>query len=159
MSGFPAGPSVVELYDESFKASRVFAERYHDICAGHRVVGHEGKCRNLHGHNYRFTFKCEAPALDNLGRVIDFSVIKSTLCEWLEREWDHKMLLWQDDPWRYALKGLDQTVVVVPFNPTAENLGLYLLNEVGPNMLAETGVTLVEVRVQETRKCSAVVSL
>lgn len=150
---------MVELYDESFKASRVFAERYHDICAGHRVVGHEGKCRNLHGHNYRFTFKCEAPELDELGRVIDFSVIKSTLCEWVEREWDHKMLVWENDPWRHALRGLDQSVVVVPFNPTAENLGLHLLRAVGPTLLGDSGVTLVEVRVQETRKCSAVVSL
>lgn len=34
--------------------------RYHDICMGHRVVGHEGKCRHLHGHNYRIHFYCEA---------------------------------------------------------------------------------------------------
>lgn len=36
------------------------AHRYHDICMGHRVVGHEGKCRHLHGHNYRIHFYCEA---------------------------------------------------------------------------------------------------
>ena len=36
------------------------AERYHDISCGHRVVGHESKCRWMHGHNYRFHFKCEA---------------------------------------------------------------------------------------------------
>ena len=31
--------------------------RSHEICAGHRVVGHESKCRHLHGHNYKFHFK------------------------------------------------------------------------------------------------------
>lgn len=161
MSGFPQPPSIAELFDkaQSARPARVFAERYHDICAGHRVVGHEGKCRNLHGHNYRMTFKCEAAALDSLGRVVDFSVIKSTLCEWLEREWDHRMLIWAEDPWRQAVKGLDNSVVIVPFNPTAENIGLHLLNVVAPPLLAETGCTLVEVIVQETRKCSAVVAL
>lgn len=62
--------------------------RSHEICAGHRVVGHESKCRHLHGHNYKFHFKVAPlatkaintgagshivePCLDNVGRVIDF---------------------------------------------------------------------------------------
>ena len=57
----------------------ITAERYHDISCGHRVVGHEGKCKNLHGHNYRFHFSIEANTLDNVGRVIDFSIIKQVL--------------------------------------------------------------------------------
>lgn len=48
------------------------AHRYHDFCAGHRVVGHENKCRHLHGHNYRVTFYCESQELDGVGRVVDF---------------------------------------------------------------------------------------
>ena len=42
----------------------ITAERYHDISMGHRVVGHENKCRHLHGHNYRIHFVCEASSLD-----------------------------------------------------------------------------------------------
>ena len=60
---------------------RINAVRHHDICMGHRVVGHEGKCKNLHGHNYRFTFYCESEELDSIGRVIDFSCIKNSLCK------------------------------------------------------------------------------
>jgi 6-pyruvoyltetrahydropterin/6-carboxytetrahydropterin synthase len=43
--------------------------RYHDISCGHRVHGHEGKCRHLHGHNYRVHFTCiaEDGALDGVG--------------------------------------------------------------------------------------------
>ena len=55
------------------------AERYHDISCGHRVVGHENKCRHLHGHNYRVHFVCTAANLDHIGRVIDFSIIKEKL--------------------------------------------------------------------------------
>lgn len=137
----------------------IFAERYHDISCGHRVYGHEGKCQYLHGHNYRIHFKCAAPKLDILGRVIDFSVIKSSLCEWLENNWDHRFLVWAEDPLCSYLKDIDKTVVVVPFNPTAENMALYLLEEIGPRLLNGLRVTLSMVRVEETRKCSAVVAL
>lgn len=140
--------------------------RYHDISCGHRVVGHEGKCRFLHGHNYRIHFECTAPDVDAVGRVIDFSVIKSKLCMWIENNWDHQMLLWEADPLLgivYRLEtdddemnsAMDQSFCSVPFNPTAENMAAYLLEEIGPERLAGTGVTLTRVVVEETRKCSA----
>lgn len=134
----------------------IVVERYHDISMGHRVVGHEHKCRHLHGHNYRVYFTCTAPELDDLGRVIDFGVIKSCLCTWLEEHWDHKMMLWEQDPLLPALQELTpDDVVVVPFNPTAEQMAMYLVREVGPRRLEGTGVRLVSVRIDETRKCSA----
>jgi len=138
----------------------VQAVRYHDFCAGHRVVGHENKCANLHGHNYRVYFTVEANRrLDSIGRVLDFSVIKSLLCEWLETNWDHRFLVYSNDPLKSYLRELDPTVTEVPFNPTAENMGQYLLLVVGPEVFFEKGVRLTEVTVQETRKCSATVKL
>lgn len=131
------------------------AERYHDISIGHRVYNHESKCANLHGHNYRVHFHCAAAELDNVGRVIDFSDIKSRLCMWLEDNWDHKMLIWSGDPMLRTLQQLDPTVVEVPFNPTAENVAQYLVDVVGPQQLEGTGIKLVYCKVDETRKCSA----
>lgn len=170
--------------------------RYHDISCGHRVHGHESKCAHLHGHNYRVTFICEpAPRqqeqaklrrnyigsqpqphphlsspLDDIGRVVDFSVIKTTLCEWLEHNWDHKFLLWDQDPLKdnidsvahgfqfgmpeHMLKFIE-SFVYVPFNPTAENMAEYLVTTVGPQLLRDTGAMLVACRVEETRKCAA----
>lgn len=158
----------------------ITAQRYHDISCGHRVHGHESKCQYLHGHNYRIHFKCVAngepvtvypeaglipPAfagLDSIGRVIDFGVIKSRLCMWVEENWDHKFLAWDSDEImqrvvdRAAPHGIiDKSVVWVPFNPTAENMALYLLKVVGPEQLKGTGVNLTEVIVEETAKCSA----
>ena len=135
------------------------AKRYHDISCGHRVYNHESKCAHLHGHNYRIHFALAAPELDGIGRVLDFSVIKSRLCMWLEDHWDHHCLIWENDPWLPALLEIDPTVVVVPFNPTAENMGLYLLRVVAPSALEGTGCELTEVTVEETRKCSATCSL
>ena len=130
------------------------AKRYHDICAGHRVYGHESKCANLHGHNYRFHFTIEGE-LDEIGRVLDFSVIKTRLADWLEENWDHKMLIWREDPMLAALIALDGTVKAVSFNPTAENLAKYMVEKIGPKQLDGTGATLIEVTIEETRKCSA----
>lgn len=139
--------------------------RYHDISVGHRVAGHENRCARLHGHNLRIHFTCEAAdkygitgPLDSVGRVIDFAVIKSTLCQWLEDHWDHRFLIWEHDPLRLRLVDLDVAIggsfVMVPFNPTAENIARHLVEVVGPEQL--TGeVRLVECTVEETRKCSA----
>lgn len=134
----------------------IVVERYHDISMGHRVVGHEHKCRHLHGHNYRIHFTCTAPELDSLGRIIDFGLIKTALCAWLEEQWDHKMMLWEQDPLLPDLQRLTpEDIVVVPFNPTAEQMAIYLVHEVGPRQLEGTGVQLISVRIEETRKCSA----
>ncbi|WP_234740015.1 6-pyruvoyl trahydropterin synthase family protein [Escherichia coli] len=165
--------------------------RSHEICAGHRVVGHESKCRHLHGHNYKFHFKVapkgrtdvkvirrgtlrEKGGLDNVGRVIDFSVVKTTLCQWLEDNWDHKFLHWEEDPLIKALqvdldlcdeatghdvRNFDNSLVSLPFNPTAENLAAYMVEVIGPQLLDEHGVQLVECTIEETSKCHVNYSL
>jgi 6-pyruvoyltetrahydropterin/6-carboxytetrahydropterin synthase len=137
----------------------ITATRYHDFSTGHRVYGHESKCAHLHGHNYRIHLTVEAEQLDTVGRVMDFGVIKTLLAEWLEENWDHKFLVWEKDPFASTLKTLDTDgTVIVNFNPTAENMGQYLIDIVGPAQLVNTGVTLVNVDIEETRKCSVKVS-
>jgi len=131
-------------------------KRYHDISCGHTVFGHESKCAHLHGHNYRVHFVCRAEELDGVGRVVDFGVVKSQLCEWLETNWDHKFLIWAVHPSYFTLKDLDpEGVVAVPFNPTAENMARFLVECIGPIALEGTGVELVECHIEETAKCAA----
>lgn len=135
--------------------TQITAVRFHDISVGHTVTGHESKCAHLHGHNYRVHFKIAAKkGLDDVGRVLDFGVIKSILCEWLETYWDHKFLVNELDPRAPMLKQLDERgVVLVDWNPTAENMAEFLLKELGPKILP-AHVELVWVKVEETYKCS-----
>ena len=151
----------------------ILASRYHDISCGHRVVGHENKCRHLHGHNYRIIFNCASlgnKKLDSVGRVIDFGVIKERLCQWLEDNWDHKFLMWEKDPLVPNLQAIHEMMdpttksylndfadsfVYVPFNPTAENMAIYLVEVVGPQQLEGTGCGLMTCSVRETAKCGA----
>lgn len=145
----------------------ITANRYHDISVGHRVVGHEGKCRHLHGHNYRIHFEVIAPDLDKVGRVLDFGVIKERLCLWLEDNWDHKFLAWEEDEMIRAIYEtipgkvefadafmFQASIIWVPFNPTAENMAKFLVEEIGPLQLEGTGCTLTRAVIEETRKCS-----
>lgn len=136
--------------------------REHEICAGHTVTGHEGKCRHLHGHNYKFKLHVRVRKdlvtdnLDSVGRVIDFSVVKDLLCEWLENQWDHKFLINKDDPRLAALCETDPaSLVICEFNPTAENMAGYLVEVIGPAVFHDTDVELFGVELYETSKCCA----
>lgn len=133
---------------------RYRATRRLQFAIGHRVHKHESKCRNLHGHNFVFflTAERDEEALDGLGRVIDFGVLKERLGGWLERMWDHGMVLWDADEEAIAAVRYcpGSKVFLLPYNPTAENLGRYILEVVGPQVLARTGVRLVRVTVYET---------
>lgn len=133
----------------------ITATRYHDFSYGHRVYNQGGKCENLHGHNGRVYFTIKGNKLDDVGRVIDFSVIKTLLCEWLEDNWDHKFLVGNEDPIKNYLIEIDSTVVIVPFNPTAENMAQYLVEVVAPIQLKGYDVELIKCRFDETIKCSA----
>jgi 6-pyruvoyltetrahydropterin/6-carboxytetrahydropterin synthase len=137
------------------------AVRRIQFCAGHRVVGHEGKCRHPHGHNYVVFFHAEADGLDDLGRVIDFSALKSRLGGWIEEHWDHGFVVASFDLAMGALlhefRDCEGSVKmsVLPSNPTAENMADYLLRVVGPQELHGTGVRLVRVVLWETENCYA----
>jgi 6-pyruvoyltetrahydropterin/6-carboxytetrahydropterin synthase len=102
--------------------------------------------------------------LDGVGRVVDFSVIKDIFCAWLEENWDHKMLLWDQDPVFSILAHTEDDelasafdLVPVPFNPTAENMAAFLLKLGNQLLLGWRGgeAVLERVTVWETRKCCA----
>ena len=124
--------------------------------SAHFLTDYYGKCENLHGHNYVAMFEAEAP-LDSLGRVIDFSVLKEIIGGWIDSQWDHGFLLWEDDADAIAAVGSmpGQKMYQMPYNPTAENMARYLMERVCPGILHGTGVQVVSVRIWETENCYA----
>ena len=142
--------------------ARTQAVRRIQFCAGHRVLGHEGKCAHLHGHNYVAFFHAEADGLDEIGRIIDFGVLKEKLGGWVDEQWDHGFVYCAEDEevaeiFSRHLPGHKR--FVLPYNPTAENMARYLLEEVGPEQLEGTGVHLVKVVLWETENCFAEVEV
>lgn len=143
----------------------ITASRKIGFDAGHRVLGHEGKCANLHGHRYEAILTAQVDELDNLGRVVDFSVLKDLVGGWIDLHWDHGMILNVED--RDALRamatmernGYPQKVYMLPWNPTAEHMADYLLRVVCPRELRYHGVNVVKVKLYETPNCFAEATL
>lgn len=124
--------------------------------AGHRVVNHESKCRTFHGHRYTAEIYAEAPELDKLGRVIDFSVIKYEIGGWIDKWWDHAMIIWDKDPDKELIMQLDgmKEPYLLPENPTAENMAAHLLllgNEIMADL--DNEIFISKVRLWETPNC------
>lgn len=134
----------------------IICTRRIEFDAAHRVVGHEGKCKNLHGHRYALEVSFVAKELDTLGRVVDFGVIKEKLGEWVDTNWDHTTILFdKDKPLGKAISDItQQTVFYLPSNPTAENMAEYLLKQVCPGLFKDLPIECVRVKLYETPNCS-----
>ena len=126
------------------------------FCAGHRVKGHEGKCRHLHGHNYIVYITAQA-SLDSIGRVIDFGVLKEQFGSFIDENFDHGFLVWEEDTEVLGvLKNMgEQKIFVMPTNPTAENIAQFLLDN-SEEILDNKEVEVTMVKIWETENCFAV---
>jgi 6-pyruvoyltetrahydropterin/6-carboxytetrahydropterin synthase len=130
--------------------------------AGHRVMNHESKCGTLHGHRYVVELTAVAEQLDAIGRIIDFSILKQKIGEWIDDKWDHTMILYRADAETVSLVSRCPSYkppYLCDFNPTAENMAHYLLWEICPILLKDTAVRVTKVKIWETPNCSAEASI
>ena len=121
----------------------------------HRVMGHENKCRYLHGHRFVLEVSFAANDVDSVGRIIDFGVIKEILGKWVEDNWDHNVVLAKADlDLGEKISSItDQKIFYLDNNPTAENLAEYLMSEVCPKLFAKYNVICTKIKLYETPNC------
>lgn len=108
------------------------------FASAHQLREYQGKCENLHGHNWRVRARVRGERLDACGMLMDFGVLKRTLHDLLERL-DHRFLN-----------------EVQPFdavNPTSENIARILYHELAA--LLPAGVSVHDVTVWESERCAA----
>ncbi|MBC7474764.1 MAG: 6-carboxytetrahydropterin synthase [Candidatus Sericytochromatia bacterium] len=130
------------------------------FCAGHRVFEHEGKCKNIHGHNYVLWIYARTKELDALGRVIDFSVLKEKIGTWIDENFDHTFIVYKNDTIVEDIVRINKKKpYILDSNPTAENIALHLLYEIIPPLMADTGITVYKLELFETENCAVEVSL
>jgi 6-pyruvoyltetrahydropterin/6-carboxytetrahydropterin synthase len=131
------------------------------FCAGHRLYRHGGKCEHFHGHNYIADFYVSGDETDRVGRIIDFAELKSRFKGWIDEHWDHAMVLSREDEnGIQAAQSVEPArYYVMPYNPTAENMARYLLDEICPQLLEGTGVRATKVVVWETAEAFAEASV
>lgn len=140
---------------------KITCTRRLEFDTAHRVVGHEGKCKLLHGHRYTVEATFTAVELDKVGRIVDFAVIKEKLGEWLDNNWDHNTVLWKKD--KELGEEIDliigQKVFYLPYNPTVEHMAYYLLHKVCTPMFKDDNLKCTVLRLYETPNCYAEVKL
>jgi len=133
------------------------ASRIIEFDAGHRVYGHESKCKNFHGHRYKVEIHCTAKQLDSIGRIIDFSKIKQEVGGWVDTNWDHTMILDERDKTLGELlqQQGNKPVFYMKENPTAENMSKFLYFKA--NELLETyNIKCTKIVLWETPNCFSI---
>lgn len=139
----------------------------------HRVLRHESKCKHLHGHlGVVEVTVSSVSGLDNLSRVVDFGKIKEVIGEWIDSNWDHNIILNENDPlikiWDMRLTEKNNQLMTLydnvfqgkkPYiikegNPTAEILAM-IFYEKCRNLLFPFNLKVEKVVFWETPNCKA----
>jgi 6-pyruvoyltetrahydropterin/6-carboxytetrahydropterin synthase len=121
----------------------------------HALLNYDGLCRNIHGHSYRLQITVagkpiKLPGDPKDGMVIDFSILKKIVQDQIISKLDHSLMINEKAP-TDKLSELGQMYErhqVVPFQPTTENLVVYIAEKVKP--LLPEHIELFSVRLFET---------
>ena len=103
--------------------------------AAHFIDGYQGKCQNLHGHNWTVDALIHGQELDDLGMLIDFKILKAELNKVLE-EFDHRFL--------------NELGTFSAENPTAENLARKIYERLSRSEIFSGSTKLYAVKVHES---------
>lgn len=109
-----------------------------EFSAAKRLLNYKGKCNRLHGYGHvveaTFSGKDKSSAM-----VADFYELKEKLGDWIDKNWDHNVILNRADmPLGNAIEDLTgQNVFFMSGEPTAENMAKYLKEEVCTQILPE----------------------
>lgn len=131
--------------------------RKFNICSAHLIDGHEGMCKNIHGHNYVIEIYIFSNTLDALGRVIDFTKLKDTLGKWLMDKYDHALIISNNN--QNLLNDVSMIngfgkIYLIDGPTTAENMCLDIFKK-SIEMMKEFSLGVSKVRVWETENSVA----
>lgn len=128
--------------------------------AAHFLQGHQGKCRQLHGHRWTVKVEVTSPwAQDgkltgalisegvSRGMIIDFTDLKSA-CKKVENVFDHTFILEEDSiplDLQVELRSCGFVLTLLKCRPTAENLARIIADMLQENLGNRCLVTCVEV--------------
>lgn len=114
------------------------------FCYGHRLMGHPGKCRHVHGHSVKASITVTASALNEQGMVCDFADVSAIATRYIDAELDHNLLLHRDDPLVPALERGGERFLLLDQHPTAEVLACMIYNQMKAVGIPVQSVTLWE---------------
>ena len=128
---------------------------------GHALYGHDGKCKNIHGHSYRLNVTLfGTPIMDEsspkFGMIMDFSDLKKIVKETIVNPFDHSTIFNKNTPHSKLAKDLKSSghkVVLVNYQPTREMLVIDFAERIKKRLPAN--VRLHALKLRETASCYA----
>jgi len=95
----------------------------------HSLPGHDGLCKNIHGHSYELLVTLIGEPITEegspkLGMVIDFKDLKRIIKGLIVDELDHSIVLRNDTPEALLseMKKSFDRIILVDYQPTSENM-------------------------------------
>lgn len=94
--------------------------------AAHRLPRYQGPCFELHGHSYELHVSLELPVSPDTGMTLDFFRLEEAVSDRILKRLDHK--------------NINDTLE----NPTAENIAIWVWDELKPGFPALSEIRLFE---------------
>ena len=133
---------------------RVRITKEFDFEAAHALDGYDGKCQDIHGHNYKLslTFLGEPirnKSLSTNGMVVDFGDIKDFLNKKIKPLFDHRLILRKDSRF-LGLEQKNKRIRYVDYQPTTENMLLEIVEIVSSSFEKNNNAVLCSAFLRET---------
>lgn len=126
----------------------------------HALEGYDGECKNLHGHSFRLDVTLRGtplyqPGHPKDGMMMDFKDLKKLVQTRVLGVFDHALVLNESTPATVveALKDNYEKVVLLPFQPTSENMLLLMADKIRADLPGN--VELYRLVLHETATSSA----
>jgi len=121
----------------------------------HALPGHDGLCKNIHGHSYELLVTLIGEPIDDIhspknGMVIDFKDLKRIIKDLIVDELDHSLVLRSDSPPSLLkeMKSNFNRIILVDYQPTSENMIIDFANRIQKEL--PEGVKLHHLKLWET---------
>ena len=124
--------------------------------AAHALYGYDGKCKNIHGHNYKlFVTVVGSPTSDSsnvkFGMVMDFDDLKKIVKAEIIKEFDHSVIFNKNSPHKKLADDLIKNghkVVLADYQPTIEEMIIDFANKISSKLPSE--IRLHSLKLEET---------
>ena len=122
--------------------------------AAHALDGYDGKCQDIHGHNYKLSLTFLGKPITNKslstnGMVVDFGEIKDFLNKKIKHLFDHRLILRKDSRF-LGLEKKNERIRYVDYQPTTENMLLEIVEIVSNSFEKNNNAVLCSAFLRET---------
>lgn len=110
-----------------------------ELSAAHQLIGYQGSCRRIHGHNWTIKVQVSTRELNDVGIGYDFREMKRLVKD-IVNSYDHQFL--------------NEIPPFNTINPTSENLAKIIFDKVKKKV--PTHIEVISVEVMESDRCSVI---